>query len=739
MSSEAGLRELIKSESRLREVIEFLSGSCSREAVGEFCSLAASFEQIVTDLGGKFLYICDGESDCAFLACLIDFNKGFCRKRSDVVAGHIFSSVTRQTIDKIRTIGNDTFWIKSCLVSGKERKSFFEKCMGILGNVYPECHFVLCSCERRPSLCEGGGLEHFLDGSYIYHYRPQIDMMGVSLPFEGENRLWLALPEGISCKGFFGEAHLNRKSVWLENYSAQEGGSLVFEKEEFGGCMADAYEITYEQLLSYQKYVNIFSCKEHMVMRPSEEDGVSTLFVYTSEGKLSQGDIYNDRLREMVASRGKEWELVGDVILMYPVVAEDKSKITDALSQYETIINSYMHYLDVRLQCETGVPYGHDGADMMDRFKKRIKRYYLEAVRCRITEEMIMDILDKEDVAVGADIFTQLMVAIDEESGVGVLYVISLSSPFLLSHLLDNGVRNQIMVVKEQGTICNLYEYVKEKWEITLSGTPKSYVTIPSEKNVIDEQQLAALLMSETIYEEGEEFSRLVDPKVVGLAGEAHGMGQYDIAYVGVTSNTFIQFYPSYRGSIQFRLFWNSVTAFYIELILFEEAAITRFNKKLVELMSDANKVDAEVFLKKNRDVTNEYLNTVEFWDVQLNYPSSQHSIRMIKEAFQEQKLLDRMERYQSQVRNIFEINKELVDRHAEKVEKESNDTMNAILFILTIVSTVSAIYQIVDYIVGYVENAPLNNLYPLVVNIIILVVIAVVFLVRKRKKSRRN
>ena len=76
-------------------------------------------------------------------------------------------------------------------------------------------------------------------------------------------------------------------------------------------------------------------------------------------------------------------------------------------------------------------------------------------------------------------------------------------------------------------------------------------------------------------------------------------MGQYDIAYVGVMSKTFVQFYPTYRGCKRFRLFWNSVTAFYIELILFEEAAITRFNKCLVELMSDANKDQPEEFLKK--------------------------------------------------------------------------------------------------------------------------------------------
>ena len=50
---------------------------------------------------------------------------------------------------------------------------------------------------------------------------------------------------------------------------------------------------------------------------------------------------------------------------------------------------------------------------------------------------------------------------------------------------------------------------------------------------------------------------------------------------------------------MEYRLFWNSVTAFYIELILFEEAAINRFNKALVSLMSEANEDLPEDFLKR--------------------------------------------------------------------------------------------------------------------------------------------
>lgn len=87
-----------------------------------------------------------------------------------------------------------------------------------------------------------------------------------------------------------------------------------------------------------------------------------------------------------------------------------------------------------------------------------------------------------------------------------------------------------------------LYEYMLNRWSIRLSGTPKSYVTIPMEKSAVNDQQLASLLMSETMYEEGEEFGQLIDKDIVKIVSEPYGMAQYDIAYVGVLKKLYMSF-----------------------------------------------------------------------------------------------------------------------------------------------------------------------------------------------------
>lgn len=687
------------------------------------------FDDSVSSYNAKFIHTSDEKDEA--LVCLIDFNALFYKQGTTKSAENILKHLGENSTGKIKTIGTSTYLVLACYICSKNTKDCFCQIIEKIKSVYKETHFVICDFDNENMIKDiAHDFHKYENESTICHIKSETDCLAIDFCNE-DNKIYLAVPKSIDDLSFIGD-NLKAETITIDNFCYSNKSPLCFEREEFTKCEIKAVEVSYDELLHYQRHINIFNLDEHF-----EKVDDKTLIIYTIDGELVQDGIYNTRLDEMVKTRENEWDLVADTILMYPISIDNIDKINNSPKQYNANMNAFMHYLDIRLQCETGVPYGSNGADMMKRFKSRIKRTYLGAVKCRITEEMIMDILDKEDVSVGADIYVHFIVAADAESNVGVLYIISLSSPFLLSHLLDNAVRNQLMVVNDDDNIENLYEYIRKRWDMTISGTPKSFVTIPKDKTVLDNQQLASLLMSETIYENGEEFSQIVDETILEAVESDHGVGQYDIAYVGVSLNTFIQFYPAYKGSVQYRFFWNSVTAFYIELVLFEEAAINRFIKELKGLMSIANKCRPEDFLQQNRLITNQYLATVDFWDVQLNYPSSQKSIRMIKEKFGNNDLMLRMQRYLDQTKNIFEINKELMDRNTENEEKKSNNTMNIILFVLTIVSTVSAIYQIVDYIIQYSSNNPIQNIYPLSATLISIIILVVTIIIRKNKDNK--
>lgn len=762
--------KLIENSAALREVAAELESRGCRQA-GIRCTLdgwVGLADHAIRELGGKFLQFRKGGQELLF--CLIGFNHALCKRSRDADAERLLGFLKEDAVNKLRTIGADTYLILSLFAAGTAQDTAFDSvdaCLEIIFGLSRTAHYVICLCDDtvrpgdsclfdREKRCfyrmDGGERKvlyyfHELGDVRLYHRPPALDLRSD----EGNEWLLHPVPDAADGEGVFlaVPAHTELQRVLpelggaaptpfeLRNY-ASDADSDVFRRHEFSSCGAKIFRLSYAQLLTWQKHLNISQMTENIESFVLPDGTEVPLFVYSAEGNYVRGDILNERLSEMIKTREREWALVPDVVLMYPVEVENPERIADNVSAYNSDMILYAHYLNVRLQCETGVPYGHDGADMMERFKNRIEHYYLGEVRCRLTEEMIMDIMDKEDVPVGADLAVQLMAAVDRESNVGVLFVMSLSSAFLLSHLVDNVVRNQLIVIDE-GAPRNLYEYILRKWGLAIAGTPKSYITVPAEKDVLEEKQLASLLMSETIYEDGEEFGCVVDRDILSVAGGQYGMALYNIAYVGVSANTYIQFWPTYRGSKQYRLFWNSVAAFYIELVLFEEAAINIFNKSLVSLMSEANKREPEDFLEQNRNITVKYLNTVEFWNVQLNYQSSQKSVRLIRDAFGLQTLMTRMERNHDQVRNIFEINREIVDRKTEREEKESNDEMNFILFILTIVSTFSALYQIIDYIMTYVTEAPVKNLFPAVANLIAAVGLVSIHLIRKRAREQKR
>ena len=111
-------------------------------------------------------------------------------------------------------------------------------------------------------------------------------------------------------------------------------------------------------------------------------------------------------------------------------------------------------------------------------------------------------------------------------------------------------------------------------------------------------------------------------------------MGQYSRAFVVAHTNVLLDFEKDLRGTIQARMYNAAFTCFYVELLMFEEAALTCFNKELIDLMAEVMRIEPTEFLTRARTITNRYLNTVDFWNVSVNYPSSQKSLQMIRKSF---------------------------------------------------------------------------------------------------------
>lgn len=462
---------------------------------------------------------------------------------------------------------------------------------------------------------------------WLFHFAPQIRMEDTYF----EEEILLILPgQEVLLEMGIEEAEVTMVKLTGYEIVRSEKGSAFFRKPG-AACEGVLLQCDYEQLLRYQRFINLTNYEEHF-----EQTDRGKALIYSEKYQSDSSLLWNDLLREMVKTRKAEWSIVPDSYIMYPVTYKEQDRLLECACYDNQEIGNYMHYMDIRLQCETGVPFGKDGIDLMERYKNRLERIPLGRLRVRITLEMILDILDHEDQPVGCDAEAEAVLSIDRLSHIGVLTLVSLSTPFLLSHFLDNIVRNQLMVIEENGEAVNLYAYMQEKWGLNASGTPKSYEMIPKEKNCLNKKQLGAVLLSETIYEEGEDFGEFTDAEILKLTNSETGMGQYSRAFVVAHTNVLLDFEKDLRGTIQARMYNAAFTCFYVELLMFEEAALTCFNKELIDLMAEVMRIEPTEFLTRARTITNRYLNTVDA--LTINPVAVQTILSYMKEKFADER-----------------------------------------------------------------------------------------------------
>lgn len=474
-----------------------------------------------------------------------------------------------------------------------------------------------------------------------------------------------------------------------------EDHTVRFFKEDLSAaCPAWVVEMNYTEYLKYQRFINIAQYEERL-------SGDFLYFVQRYEYRCTP--LLNDTLKGMVDTRQEEWGLIPDVYVSVPVQYQEKSRFEVQMPEQDARIQHLLRNMDFRTHYESGVPYKQESNDEHAGFKRRIERYYLGKLWIQIANEVTVENYDENWnlEAIGAPAAVDMFISLDKESQCAVLTWYSLSAPFLLSHLMDNVIRNQLMVVVDGNSdkTDNLYDFLDKEYGIIKSGTPKIYVLIPEDKNCLNAGQIASLLSAETIYSEGESFGRIIDKEIIAIADSENGMGLYDRAFEYAYTNVVLQFSPNFRTSLRERIKEESIALFYIELILFEEAAIDIADREIRKLCT-SKVTDPVKFREQVDEVFDNFSKTIDFWNIQVNYPTSQKSIDVLRGAFKIQEKLAYLQRDQKQLKDIFDTKVDIIDRNESK-------RMDTSLAIISILAFVSALMDGHDYISTWSDIFP--------------------------------
>ena len=541
-------------------------------------------------------------------------------------------------------------------------------------------------------------------GEYDYYVKTKTVIKN-ALNIEFDKEFYIAIPENTLIEKIL-NYNKEFEEIQIEGYTTVFDGYIYsFKKLISNNVSAYMYKINYEELLEIQRYINTTLYIENKL---SDKNG-RTFLLYSIIDYHKNNILYNSELNELIENHNNEWHTISDVQIFFPIEYKDQKNILDKEQVADININLFLKTLDFRTYFESGIPKWTESKKNILDYRRRLHRVFLGKYRIKITQATSIMTYECNVEDIGQPAFVYLIATIDLESNTGVVTLISLSTPFLLSHLLDNTIRNQILVCvddfdksNKQDKYVNLYDFLESYLGMYKRGSPKTFINLPYEKDKMKSSELASLLMSEAIFVNDEGLGSFIDQDIMEIVESENGMGQYDRGFVVAATNVLIYFTPILRTSIEDRMSEEAITAFYIELLALEEASIEIANNSIIKLLTNVSYIEISDFLHETHLIFNKYAKTMVFWDVKMNYPSSKKSMTMLRTAFKIEENISNFERNQRELRNIFEIKRDIIDRMESAM-------LNYIILFLTLMQGFS---MILPMIYGDFSNFPVNQIY---------------------------
>lgn len=449
-----------------------------------------------------------------------------------------------------------------------------------------------------------------------------------------------------------------------------------FTSSLYSSTEVDIYPITYEELLNYQRLINILFFQEIKY-----EEAGRLIIIYVACCESFPG--FHNYDASSVLHNNKEGRLIPDLFVSIPVKYEDITLLDKLHVAQYPLIRRLLTALKFRTTYEAGIPVKtgnpHD-------FKNRIERFYLGKVKIQILSECEVSFngIESECTMLGEPVEVGLIVAIDKNTSCGVLHLVSLTCGLLVTHLLDSVSRNQVNVITENET-ANLYSYLYDQFKIEKKGSAKNFLTLPYDRAKIDNDILASILFCETLYDEGVALGKIADREILEICKSPVGMAQYNYACVYSYTNVLVQLSESFRGGIEERIIKESITLFYIELVLFEEAAICIANEEIIDFLTDIDKYSPKKVVRYIDHIISEHVKSIDFWNIQMNYPSSKKSIDDIRRSFKIEEIRAILKRNQEQLLMIYNTRSDIVDK-AEAILLSTVGTVFTILSVMNFV-----------------------------------------------------
>ena len=216
------------------------------------------------------------------------------------------------------------------------------------------------------------------------------------------------------------------------------------------------------------------------------------------------------------------------------------------------------------------------------------------------------------------------------------------------------------------------------------------------------------------------------------IEASKNNIAQYDTAEVFLSENTFIEIFDDYRIDLSERIDYQCVELFFLELILFQDAAISRvcdhindridFEKQNLSSKREFSDLDDLVF---------ESAYAIRFWDIdQFLFPTVRISAKKIAECFG---LSRQMEKYNQSM----EILEKLISIRDSKIDETESKLLNSLVLLLTIVQVLPSFFEVVRAIIS--SSVTANDIVSVLVSCGTSAAILVIYVIIKKIKINKR
>ncbi len=257
------------------------------------------------------------------------------------------------------------------------------------------------------------------------------------------------------------------------------------------------------------------------------------------------------------------------------------------------------------------------------------------------------------------------------------LYIATIALPnntYCPTQLIDQMSSGHLDIARERGGEYMAVEsYIEDAFKLEKCGEPKCVVCLSNEPE--DRNELAYLLSGETYYSKHINY-KIRQHHLDALLAD-HSVYDYYKSYISDSVIAFVFEAGHYSEDLFERLDDSASVLFIVEIVLFQNTAILRTNRKVVEELSDE---DDQVSQENIDELYIEFGKTMKFWNADIfKYPYSQKEANEAIRSFGIQKTLDDYYRNQQFLDRMIELKSNIT-------EQESDRTMNNILFFLSLI-----------------------------------------------------